>query len=146
MKYAAKCNFQGLTILITKIFLIGGAPTNEFLISIQFTPIEKPSPAFPSSNLFFQKWFFAWNYKFFQILIHTEKTREIIINLWYLIDVQRTRGILNNVICTAHFSSNFNSVFTKKVEKTFCACAVQHVKKEEQNFVIFLNTFDTSSF
>ena len=73
---------------MTKAFLIGGTPTKEFPIRIQFIPLDKPSCSFSNSNLFGQKSFFTWNYKFLKFLIHNEKSRETIINLWYLIDVQ----------------------------------------------------------
>ena len=46
--------------------------------------------------------------------------------------LQTVRGVLNSLICTAHFSDNFNSVFNYKIEKLFCVCAVLHVKIEEQ--------------
>ena len=71
-----------------KAFVIGGAPTKEFQVRIQLIPIDKPSCAFSSSNLYCQKSFFAWNYNFLQILINTEKTRETAINVWYLIDAE----------------------------------------------------------
>ena len=58
-----------------KVFLTGGVPTKEFPIRIQFVPLNKQSCAFSSSNLLCQKSFFAWNYKFLQVLIHNEKTR-----------------------------------------------------------------------
>ena len=31
--------------------------------------------------------------------------------------LQTARGMLNSVICTAHFSDNFNTVFYKKIER-----------------------------
>ena len=71
-----------------KAFVIGGAPTKEFQVRIQLILIDKPSCAFSSSSLFCQKSFFAWNYKFLQILMNTEKTRETAINVWYLIYVE----------------------------------------------------------
>ena len=55
---------------------------------MQVVSFEKQSCIFLSSNLFCQESFFTWNYKFLQILIHTEKTRETIINIWYFTDVQ----------------------------------------------------------
>ena len=42
----------------------------------------------------------------------------------FKIPLQTTRGMLNNVVCTAHFSDNFNSVFNKKAKKMFCVCPV----------------------
>ena len=83
-----KNNFKDLIILIPKAVLTGGVPTKKFPIRIQFVPLDKQSCVFSSSNLFCQKSFFTWNYKFLKILIHTEKTRETIIHLWYFIDVQ----------------------------------------------------------
>ena len=36
--------------------------------------------------------------------------------------LQTERGILNSLICTAHFFNNFNGVFHKKMfEKLICA-------------------------
>ena len=104
---AGKENFKELTILIPKTFLTGGASAKEFPIRIQLVPLDEQSCAFSSSNLFCQKSFFTWNFKFLQILI-----------------LQTARSILNTVICTAYFSGNFNSVFSKKIEKIFCVCAV----------------------
>ena len=54
---------------------------------------------------------------FSRILIHTEKSRDIImygISLMFSILLQTARGILNSDICTAHFSENLNDVFNKK--------------------------------
>ena len=126
LKCAGKDNFKELIILLPKAFLTGGVPTEEFSIRIQSIPLDKQSCAFSSSNLYFQKSFFTWNYKFWQILIHTEKTRETIINLWYFIDVQfyfTARGILNTVICTAYFLTRLIVCSIKK-EKLFCVFAV----------------------
>ena len=71
-----------------KTFLTGAVPTKKFSIRMQFVSLGKISYTFWSSNLFCQKSFFARIYKFLQILIHTDKTRETIINVWYLTDVQ----------------------------------------------------------
>ena len=68
-------------------FLTGGVPTKEFPIRIQFVSLDKQSCECSSSNLFCQKSFFAWNYKFLKILIHTKKTRETMINVSFFIDV-----------------------------------------------------------
>ena len=138
LKCAGKDNFKELIILLPKAFLTGGVPTEEFSIRIQSIPLDKQSCAFSSSNLYFQKSFFTWNYKFWQILIHTEKTRETIINLWYFIDVQfyfTARGILNTVICTAYFSDTFDSVFNKKRETFLCFCSIVCQKKEQIGYL-----------
>ena len=37
---------------------------------------------------------------------------------------QTARSVLNSFICTAHFSNNFNNVFSKHVEKIFRDFAV----------------------
>ena len=37
--------------------------------------------------------------------------------------LQTARGILNSLICVVHFSSNFNSVFHKKVHENYCCCS-----------------------
>ena len=56
------------------------------------------------------------------------------INVWYFTYIlsQTTIILLNGVICTAHFSNNFDSLFNKKTEKFFSVCVVRHVKKEEK--------------
>ena len=77
-----------LTILIPNSFLTGDVPTKDFTKRTQFVSLDKKGCVFSSSNLFCLKSFFAWNCKLLQILIHTEKTRETIINAWYFIDVQ----------------------------------------------------------
>ena len=70
------------------LYFTGGVLTKEFPIRIQFFPLDKPSSEFSSSNLICQKSCFAWNFKFLQILMHTEESRETIINVWYFIDIQ----------------------------------------------------------
>ena len=67
-------------------------------------------------NLLGQKSFFAQNYKFLQILIHTVKTRQPIINAWYFMDdlLQAARGILNSLNYATHLSSNSDNVFSKE--------------------------------
>ena len=42
----------------------------------------------------------------------------------FSIILQTARGILNSVICTAHFFDSFNSVINKEIEKTISVCAV----------------------
>ena len=37
--------------------------------------------------------------------------------------LQTARGILNSLICVVHFSSNFNSVFHKKVHENYWCCS-----------------------
>ena len=116
LKCGGKDNFKELTILIPKTFLPGGVPTKEFSIRIQLVPFDKQSCAFSSSNLFSEKPFFTWNFKFLQILI-----------------LQTGRSILNTVICTAYFSDNFDSVFSKKNRETFlCLCGVVCKKKRRR--------------
>ena len=105
-----------LTILIPKVFLTGGVPTKELSIRIQLVPLDKQSCASSSSNLFYEKPFFTWNFKFLQILI-----------------LQTTRSILNTVICTVYFSDNFDSVFSKKNRETFlCLYSVVCKKKRRR--------------
>ena len=53
----------------------------------------------------------------------------------FIIHLQTARGILKSVICIAHFSDNFNSVFSKKIEKRICLCSIAHKKRK--------NRFDT---
>ena len=107
LKCAGKDNFKDLAILIPKTFLTGGVLTKKLPIRIQLVPLDKLSCAFSSSNSFCQKSFFTWNFKFLQVLI-----------------LQSARSILNTVISTAYFSDNFNSVFSKSIEKVLCVCPV----------------------
>ena len=101
----------------------------EFSIRIQLFLLDRESCAFSSSNLFCQKSVFTLNCKFLQALIHTEKTREPIINvymvfhyitLYYMVFqmfsilLHAAKGILNRLISVVHFSSNSNSLFHKK--------------------------------
>ena len=81
LKCDGKNNFYELTILTTKAFPSGGIPTKEFSIRIHFFPSDKPNWVFSSSNSFYQK-------LFSQILIHAEKSGEIIINVRCFMDVQ----------------------------------------------------------
>ena len=119
LKCAEKHNFKELTILILNVFLIGGVPTNEFLIRIQLVPLDKQSCAFSSSNLFCEKSFLTLNFKFLQILI-----------------LQTARSILNTVVCTAYFSDNFNRVFSKRNKETFlCLCSVVCKKREQIGYL-----------
>ena len=37
--------------------------------------------------------------------------------------LQTARSILNSLICVVHFSSNFNSVFHKKVHENYWCCS-----------------------
>ena len=123
-----------MNILIPKGFLTPGVLAYEFSIRIQLFLLDRENCAFSSSSLFGQKSVFTLNCKFSQTLIHTEKTREPIINVymvfhyitWYYVVfqmfsilLQTARGISNSLIGVNHFCNNFNSVFHKKVHETY---------------------------
>ena len=135
LKCAGNDNFKELTILIPRAFLTGGVPTKKFSIRIQFVPFDKQSCAFSSSNLLYQKLFFTWSYKFFQILIHTQKTRETIINIWYFIDVQfyftDNKGYIKYYhLYSLLFRQLQQCIQCKKREKFLCLCSVVYKKND----------------
>ena len=71
-----------MIILIPKACLTRGVLAYEFSIRIKFFLLDRESCAFSSSNVLGQKSVFSLNCKFLQTLIHTEKTRESIINVY----------------------------------------------------------------
>ena len=46
------------------------------------------------------------------------------ISQMFSILLQTIRGILNTLICVAHFSNNFNSIFNEKVENIIVVLTV----------------------
>ena len=56
-----------------------------------------------------------------------------------------SKGTLNSVICNAHFSDNFNSVFNRKIEKIFCVCAVNHIKKGRADWILRIFSFNNKN-
>ena len=52
--------------------------------------------------------------------------------------LQTAGGILNSLICIVHFSSNFNSVFHKKVHENYWCCSSVASKKEQIGYLEYL--------
>ena len=119
--------------------------------------LDKESCAFSSSNFFGQKLVFTLKCKFLQTLIHTEKTREPIINVymvfhyitWYYmvfqmfsILLQTARGILNSLICVVHFSNNFNSVFHKKGSWNLLVLLQCSMQRKKTDWIVRIFTFN----
>ena len=56
--------------------------------------------------------------------------------------LQTGRGILNSLICVVHFSSNFNSVFHKKVHENYwCRCSIA-CQEKGTDWILRIFTFN----
>ena len=56
--------------------------------------------------------------------------------------LQTARGILNSLICVVHFSSNFNSVFHKKVHENYWCCSSMACQEKETDRILRIFTFN----
>ena len=56
--------------------------------------------------------------------------------------LQTARGILNSLICVVHFSSNFNSVFHKKVHENYWCCSSIACQEEGTDRILRIFTFN----
>ena len=56
--------------------------------------------------------------------------------------LQTARGILNSLICVAHFSSNFNSVFLKKVHENYWCCSSIACQEKGTDLILRIFTFN----
>ena len=56
--------------------------------------------------------------------------------------LQTARGILNSLICVVHFSSNFNSVFHKKVHENYCCCSSIACQEKGTDRILRIFTFN----
>ena len=56
--------------------------------------------------------------------------------------LQTARGILNSLICVVHFSSNFNSVFHKKVHENYWCCSGIACQEKETDRILRIFTFN----
>ena len=54
------------------------------------------------------------------------------ISLMFSFILQTARGMLNTVICTAYFSENFDSAFSKKYRNVFVFVQCSYKKEEEE--------------
>ena len=55
--------------------------------------------------------------------------------------LQTARGILNNLICVAHFSNNFNSVFYKNVHENYWCCSSIACQEKRTDWILRIFTF-----
>ena len=56
--------------------------------------------------------------------------------------LQTTRSILNSLICVVHFSSNFNSVFHKKVHANYWCCSSIACQEKGTDWILIILTFN----
>ena len=56
--------------------------------------------------------------------------------------LQTARGILNSLICIVHFSSNFNSVFHKKVHENYWCCSSIACQEKGTDRILRIFTFN----
>ena len=56
--------------------------------------------------------------------------------------LQTARGILNSLICVVHFSSNFNSIFHKKVHENYWCCNSIACQEKGANRILRIFTFN----
>ena len=56
--------------------------------------------------------------------------------------LQTARGILNSLICVVHFSSNFNSVFSKKVHENYWCCSSIACQAKGTDLILRIFTFN----
>ena len=56
--------------------------------------------------------------------------------------LQTARGILNSLICVVHFSSNFNSVFHKKVHENYWCCSSIACQEKGTDRILRIFTFN----
>ena len=56
--------------------------------------------------------------------------------------LQTARGILNSLICVVHFSSNFNSVFHKKVHGNYWCCSSIAYQEKGTDRIVRIFTFN----
>ena len=56
--------------------------------------------------------------------------------------LQTARGILNSLICVVHFSSNFNSVFHKKVHENYWCCSSIACQEKGTDLILRIFTFN----
>ena len=56
--------------------------------------------------------------------------------------LQTARGILNSLICVFHFSSNFNSVFHKKVHENYWGCSSIACQEKGTDRILRIFTFN----
>ena len=56
--------------------------------------------------------------------------------------LQTARGILNSLICVVHFSSNFNSVFHKKVHENYWCCSSIAFQEKGTDWILRILTFN----
>ena len=56
--------------------------------------------------------------------------------------LQTARSILNSLICVVHFSSNFNSVFHKKVHQNYWCCSSIACQEKGTDRILRIFTFN----
>ena len=59
--------------------------------------------------------------------------------------LQTPKGILNSLICVIHSSSNFNSVFHKKVNKNYRCCNSIACQEKGTDWVLRIFTFNNKN-
>ena len=56
--------------------------------------------------------------------------------------LQTARGILNSLICVAHFSNNFNSAFHKKVHENYWCSSSIACQEKGTDWILKIFTFN----
>ena len=59
--------------------------------------------------------------------------------------LQTARSILNSLICVVHFSSNFNSVFHKKVHENYWSCSSIACQEKGTDRIFRIFTFNNKN-